>query len=68
MAYGKDPSDAANLFKIAGIFSFIACAFGWYLLAILVLASGDIPLQIPAGDLSGFLSHKSKPGADVKSS
>lgn len=47
-----------DVLKAAGAFSFITSMCGWYLLAVLLFGSTGIPIALPVGDLSNFLSAK----------
>ncbi|GAA6008425.1 hypothetical protein JCM11491_004471 [Sporobolomyces phaffii] len=42
--------------KAAGAFSFLCCCMGWYLLVVLVFDSTGMPIRLPVGDLSTFMS------------
>lgn len=39
----------------SGAFGFAACIFGFYILFHLVLATTEFPVNVPLGDLSGFM-------------
>ncbi|GAA5888774.1 hypothetical protein JCM16303_005305 [Sporobolomyces ruberrimus] len=42
--------------KAAGAFGFLTCVMGWYLLVVLVFDSTGMPISLPVGDLSTFMS------------
>jgi len=42
--------------KAAGAFAFLTCIMGWYLLVVLVFDSTGMPIALPVGDLSTFMS------------
>jgi len=46
--------------KAAGATGFLTCLCGWYLLVVLIFGSTGIPLALPVGDLSNFMSGKRK--------
>jgi len=46
------------LLKAAGAFGFLTCCAGWWLLVVLVWGSTGIPIALPVGDLSNFMSRK----------
>lgn len=46
---------AARMLYIAGASTFVADMAGWYLLSALLLLSVDFPIQLPLGDLSGWM-------------
>ncbi|ORY72921.1 GPR1/FUN34/yaaH family-domain-containing protein [Leucosporidium creatinivorum] len=50
----------ATLMKAAGATGFLTCICGWYLLVVLVFGSTGIPLALPVGDLSNFMSPRRK--------
>lgn len=55
--------NVANLtmmLHVSGAFAFLTVLCGWYLLVVLMFGSTGIPIALPVGDLSGFLSGKSK--------
>ncbi|KDE03275.1 hypothetical protein MVLG_06232 [Microbotryum lychnidis-dioicae p1A1 Lamole] len=46
--------------KTAGAFAFLTSACGWYLLVVLIFGSTGIPIALPVGDLSNFMSGRRK--------
>ncbi|SCZ94439.1 BZ3500_MvSof-1268-A1-R1_Chr12-2g03900 [Microbotryum saponariae] len=46
--------------KAAGAFAFLTSACGWYLLVVLIFGSTGIPIALPVGDLSNFMSGRRK--------
>jgi len=53
-----DGRDAVPLLKAGGAAGFVTCCAGWYIEMALILGSTGIPIHIPLGDMSGFLSKK----------
>lgn len=51
-------SNITDVLKAAGAFAFLTAMCGWYLLAVLLFGSTGIPVALPVGDLSNFLSAK----------
>lgn len=49
-----------TLMKAAGAMGFLTCICGWYLLVVLIFGSTGIPLALPVGDLSNFMSGRRK--------
>ncbi|KAN0061773.1 hypothetical protein ACQY0O_005766 [Thecaphora frezii] len=49
---------AANLQTAGGALGFTACMGGWWMLLHLALAAGDMPFNVPLGDLSGVWKKK----------
>ncbi|EPQ28637.1 uncharacterized protein PFL1_03940 [Pseudozyma flocculosa PF-1] len=45
---------AANLQTAGGAVGFVACVGGWWMLLHLALAAGDMPFNVPLGDLSTY--------------
>ena len=37
------------------VLAFVICLLGWYLFTVFVLAAVDFPLELPVGDLSGYV-------------
>ncbi|EPS35277.1 hypothetical protein H072_11525 [Dactylellina haptotyla CBS 200.50] len=48
-------STANRLLITAGAFALVSSASGWYILLAQLLAALDFPVQLPVGDLSGFI-------------
>jgi len=46
---------SGNLTIVAGAFTFITCACGWWIFFAIMLASLDFPFQLPVGDLSNLV-------------
>jgi uncharacterized protein len=44
----------------AGALTFVVCLLGWYLFFVQLLAAVDFPLNLPVGDLSGFIKGASE--------
>ncbi|SCV73137.1 BQ2448_7062 [Microbotryum intermedium] len=59
LGYGHTASVPMEL-KAAGAFAFLTCACGWYLLVVLIFGSTGIPISLPVGDLSTFMSGRRK--------
>lgn len=55
LALGRT-SMLAGITKAAGVFGFLTCCMGWYLLVVLVFDSTGMPISLPVGDLSSFMS------------
>jgi succinate-acetate transporter protein len=51
---------ATTLQTTAGALTFIVCLLGWYLFFVQLLASVDFPLNLPVGDLSGYIKGASE--------
>ncbi|GAA5961550.1 hypothetical protein JCM8115_006715 [Rhodotorula mucilaginosa] len=49
-------SHVPALLKAAGAFSFLTTMMGWYLEVVLIFDSVGIPIKLPVGDMSNFLS------------
>ncbi|KAF2801392.1 uncharacterized protein BDZ99DRAFT_239685 [Mytilinidion resinicola] len=50
-----NPALASKLQVVAGGFTFVTCACGWWIFAAIMLASLDFPIQLPVGDLSRYI-------------
>lgn len=50
----------AVLLTAAGALTFVVCLLGWYLFFVQLLAAVDFPLNLPVGDLSGFIKGASE--------
>jgi hypothetical protein len=50
-----DSGKGLKLQHAGGALAFVICLLGWYLFTVLVLAAVDFPLQLPVGDLSGYV-------------
>jgi succinate-acetate transporter protein len=50
-----DVAAAAALQKVAGAFTLVTCAAGWWAFVAVMLAAVEFPVQLPVGDLSGLL-------------
>ena len=48
----------------AGGLTFVTCLLGWYLFFVQLLAAVDFPLNLPVGDLSGFIKGASERAKD----
>lgn len=48
------------LLTAAGALTFVICLLGWYLFLVQLLAAVDFPLNLPVGDLSGFIKGASE--------
>jgi succinate-acetate transporter protein len=59
---GPTQHNLLQLLQVAGAFGFLAALCGWYILVVLIFGTTGIPIQLPIGDLSGFLSGKAKQG------
>ncbi|KFY50175.1 hypothetical protein V496_09536 [Pseudogymnoascus sp. VKM F-4515 (FW-2607)] len=59
IAQGKE-NIAANIDIAAGATAFISAICGWYLLLSQLLEALDFPIQLPIGDLSGFIQSRSQ--------
>ncbi|BGP43328.1 hypothetical protein JCM10450v2_007479 [Rhodotorula kratochvilovae] len=57
LAYG-DVGMVPTLLKAAGAFAFLTCAMGWYLECVLIFDSVGIPIKLPVGDMSSFMSRR----------
>lgn len=55
LALGRT-SMLTGIMKAAGAFGFLTCCMGWYLLVVLVFDSTGMPISLPVGDLSTFMS------------
>lgn len=42
----------------SGVFGFLTVACGWYLIVAVLCGATGIPMPLPIGDLSGFMSRK----------
>ncbi|KFY69777.1 hypothetical protein V499_09756 [Pseudogymnoascus sp. VKM F-103] len=51
---------AANINIAAGAIAFVSALGGWYLLLSQLLEALDFPIQLPVGDLSGFIQSRSQ--------
>ncbi|OBT46374.1 hypothetical protein VE00_02756 [Pseudogymnoascus sp. WSF 3629] len=51
---------AANINIAAGAVAFVSAICGWYLLLSQLLEALDFPIQLPVGDLSGFIQSRSQ--------
>ncbi|OBT84462.1 hypothetical protein VE02_06454 [Pseudogymnoascus sp. 03VT05] len=51
---------AANIDIAAGAVAFVSAIGGWYLLLSQLLEALDFPIQLPVGDLSGFIQSRSQ--------
>ncbi|KAL8280391.1 hypothetical protein RQP46_007308 [Phenoliferia psychrophenolica] len=49
-----------SFLKAAGAFGFLCSCMGWYLLVVLVFGSTGVPIALPVGDLSNFMTRKAK--------
>nr|MDZ8059463.1 GPR1/FUN34/YaaH family transporter [Nostoc sp. EkiNYC01] len=58
-------ADAHGLQYTAGVLTFIASLLGWYLLFAQILAAVDFPLNLPVGDLGGFVKGASERGKSL---
>ncbi|BGP55579.1 hypothetical protein JCM8202_004647 [Rhodotorula sphaerocarpa] len=47
-----------TLLKVAGVFNFVTTLMGWYLLVVSIFDSTGIPIKLPVGDLSKFMSRR----------
>ena len=54
--HGANP----NLLTGAGACTFVICLLGWYLFFVQLLAAVDFPLNLPVGDLSGYIKGASE--------
>ena len=52
--------DATTMQTAAGALTFVTCLLGWYLFFVQLLAAVDFPLNLPVGDLSGFIKGASE--------
>jgi len=57
IAEGRDPT---SLLTAGGAFAFVTSICGWYIMLALILGSTGFPFSVPLGDLSGFMSKKTK--------
>lgn len=51
-------SHVPALLKAAGAFCFLTCLMGWYLECVLIFDSVGIPVKLPVGDMSNFMSRR----------
>ena len=51
---------ATTLQTSAGALTFVVCLLGWYLFFVQLLAAVDFPLNLPVGDLSGYIKGASE--------
>ncbi|GAA6011520.1 hypothetical protein JCM10207_002647 [Rhodosporidiobolus poonsookiae] len=56
LAYAN--ADVVTLMRAAGAFAFLTCAMGWYLMCALVFDSVGIPVKLPVGDMSSFMTRR----------
>ncbi|KAH8900134.1 hypothetical protein GQ53DRAFT_869462 [Thozetella sp. PMI_491] len=56
--YTGNAAMAGKLIVGAGASLFVTCASGWWIFFAIMLATLEFPVQVPVGDLSGFLGKK----------